>query len=430
MTAEVCILNRVGVALAADSAVAIGVDAHKIFTSADKLFQLSRVEPVGIMVYGNAVFADLPWETIIKEYRSSLGTKAFRRLGEYSHDFLKFISSNAALLTNADRDASVRNLVLQLYISVREDIRKNIDRAATSGSAVDAAQLPRIVGKSVQARLSRVRQAVLMRGLSVRERSAMKARMRSDIRSLQESVFGKLPMNPSTRADLTSLAFEMLSREYLSSQRSGIVIAGFGRSEYRPRLLSYELDGLVRRRLRLMAQQNISIGPGGQASSVVPFAQQEMVHTFMQGIDSNMFDSIQRSTKGALKDLRKLILDSVSKRSPQLARIVRRNSEKGTKDLVQRLFQQWHESCERLWGPVVSIVSTLPKDELAAMAESLVNLTKFRRRITPARETVGGPIDVAVITKGDGFVWVKRKHYFDPDLNPRVMSRLRGEGNI
>ena len=61
------------------------------------------------------------------------------------------------------------------------------------------------------------------------------------------------------------------------------------------------------------------------------------------------------------------------------------------------------------------------------MAEAFVNLTKFRRRITPERETVGGPIDVAVITKGDGFIWVKRKHYFDSELNPRVMARFLKE---
>jgi len=34
-----------------------------------------------------------------------------------------------------------------------------------------------------------------------------------------------------------------------------------------------------------------------------------------------------------------------------------------------------------------------------------------------ASETVGGPIDVAVISKGDGFIWIKRKHYFSPELN-------------
>ena len=33
-------------------------------------------------------------------------------------------------------------------------------------------------------------------------------------------------------------------------------------------------------------------------------------------------------------------------------------------------------------------------------------------------ETVGGPIDVAVISKGDGFIWIKRKHYFSTELNP------------
>ena len=70
-------------------------------------------------------------------------------------------------------------------------------------------------------------------------------------------------------------------------------------------------------------------------------------------------------------------------------------------------------------SPIISTVSILPKDELASMAEALVNLTSFKRRVTLDQETVGGPIDVAVISKGDGFVWIKRKHYFDASLNPQ-----------
>ncbi|WKZ36898.1 MAG: hypothetical protein QY332_03040 [Anaerolineales bacterium] len=72
--------------------------------------------------------------------------------------------------------------------------------------------------------------------------------------------------------------------------------------------------------------------------------------------------------------------------------------------------------------PIISTVASLPKDELAAMAESLVNLTSFKRRVSMDRETVGGPIDVAVISKGDGFVWIKRKHYFPSDLNHHFFS--------
>ena len=32
------------------------------------------------------------------------------------------------------------------------------------------------------------------------------------------------------------------------------------------------------------------------------------------------------------------------------------------------------------------------------------------------------PIDVAVISKGDGFIWIKRKHYFNPALNHQFFA--------
>jgi hypothetical protein len=75
------------------------------------------------------------------------------------------------------------------------------------------------------------------------------------------------------------------------------------------------------------------------------------------------------------------------------------------------------------------MVTSLPKDELAAMAEAFVNLTAFKRRITDSLETVGGPVDVAVISKGDGLVWVKRKHYFPADLNQHFFENYFREVN-
>ena len=77
---------------------------------------------------------------------------------------------------------------------------------------------------------------------------------------------------------------------------------------------------------------------------------------------------------------------------------------------------------DRFIQPVIRIVEGLPKSELAEMAESLVNLTSLRRHVTPDMETVGGPIDVAVISRGDGFIWIKRKHYFQPELNRHFFS--------
>ena len=56
------------------------------------------------------------------------------------------------------------------------------------------------------------------------------------------------------------------------------------------------------------------------------------------------------------------------------------------------------------------------------MAESLVNLTSFKRKVTMESETVGGPIDVAVISKGDGFIWIKRKQYFKAEFNQQFFA--------
>lgn len=60
-------------------------------------------------------------------------------------------------------------------------------------------------------------------------------------------------------------------------------------------------------------------------------------------------------------------------------------------------------------NPIVDIVETLPIEELADTAEALLNITSLKRKMSRSLETVGGPIDVALITKGDGFTWIKRK---------------------
>ena len=79
---------------------------------------------------------------------------------------------------------------------------------------------------------------------------------------------------------------------------------------------------------------------------------------------------------------------------------------------------------EKFIQPIVGSVKLLPKEELAIMAETLVSITSFKRKMVIGdAETVGGPIDVAVISKGDGLIWIKRKHYFAPELNQAYTNR-------
>jgi hypothetical protein len=92
MTAEVAIMNTLGLAMAADSAVTVGVGGGKIYNSADKLFALSKYHPVGIMIYGSSGIMGIAWEIIIKSYRDFLGNKSFDKLTEYHADFINYLS--------------------------------------------------------------------------------------------------------------------------------------------------------------------------------------------------------------------------------------------------------------------------------------------------------------------------------------------------
>ena len=42
---------------------------------------LSRYEPIGVIIYANASFMEIPMEIIIKQYKATLGNQSFPSLG-------------------------------------------------------------------------------------------------------------------------------------------------------------------------------------------------------------------------------------------------------------------------------------------------------------------------------------------------------------
>ena len=89
-----------------------------------------------------------------------------------------------------------------------------------------------------------------------------------------------------------------------------------------------------------------------------------------------------------------------------------------TSNVIEQIVQK---ARQQYWFPIMQSVATLPIEELALLAESLINITSLRRKVALDNNigTVGGPIDVAIISKCDGFIWLKRKHYFDRAYNPQ-----------
>lgn len=425
MTAEVGILNRVGVALAADSAVTIGQAADKIWTSADKLFQLSEADPVGIMVYGNAEFLSVPWETVIKCFRSCDGCTSRATVREYVDTFIRFLENNAEMFPDERRERESLAIVEGLWLSLREHCREELDREAEQRDGLEEHDVTAVLAREIASLTRIVRSKSRLPSFPPSLRRKIRNRYGESLLGLRGKIFGHLPLGRSSLNALVSIAVNTLARYMFSPASTGVVFAGFGAREHFPTLIELEVEGMCLGKVRYAEVKNIVIDED-QDASIVPFAQQEMVHSFMQGVDPELFNFLQRATSQVLHGFLETF-DRVFALLPALndgATEEVRELRARLGSVQEALFKDWDDQRSAHWRPVVMNIATLPKDELAAMAEAFVNLTKFRRRVSVERETVGGPIDVAVITKGDGFVWIKRKHYFDAILNPRFMARF------
>lgn len=180
---------------------------------------------------------------------------------------------------------------------------------------------------------------------------------------------------------------------------SGVVIGGYGSSELFPSLVSYEISYSFKDDIKMQLTNSNSVDLLNSDALIVPFAQSDMISTILTGMDPFMNEVVSQSIIG-LKDL------SIDVKN----------------DIINYISEQQKQ---QFINPILGVVRTLALPELANMAETLVNLTSFKRHITDSLETVGGPVDVLVISKGDGPIWINRKEYFDISKNLEYYNRKR-----
>jgi hypothetical protein len=204
------------------------------------------------------------------------------------------------------------------------------------------------------------------------------------------------------------------------------VVAGFGRREAFPVVTAISVLGIVEDTLVFRDDEGADMNanrPYSHTAAVLPFAQRDVVDAFLQGMDPHFYRLIHEYFRQLLDTWPPLLAEMFGhindERKRELQDRLSQAAEEALEDFHQRI--QNHIQKQHV-DPVLAVVEVLPKEELAAMAEAFVNLTSIKRKMSLDVETVGGPIDVAVISKGDGFIWIRRKHYFDPKLNPQFFE--------
>lgn len=426
MTAEIAIMNKTAIALAADSAVTItGKANQKIYNTVNKLFTLSKYHPVGIMVFGSADLMGIPWESIIKIYRSKLLDKSFPTLEDYGKDFKEFLDKNNPLFPEKVQDDYFEKMVLHYFKLIEKEINELVNEITIQRSKITQNEIKDVVNKSINKHFKLWEESITLSHLNKEYTNDILSKFNDYIDDCISNVFQKLPILKKCTEQLKSICCNLFYKDRFFSTHSGIVIAGFGEDDTFPVVNTFLVDAIINKRLKysIVPAKCEKISFTNNAT-IIPFAQSQNVATFLEGIDPNCKHVIYSYLTELFTNYPIKILENIKSTDDEEKDKISKKLISTTDSILKEFYQKIdYYIRENNVNPIINAVAFLPKDELASMAESLVNLTSFKQKVSMDSETVGGPIDVAIISKGDGFVWIRRKHYFEQELNQHYISK-------
>lgn len=421
MTTEIAIINRQGIALAADSAVTIG--REKVWKTANKIFSLSPYNDIGIMVYGNSSFIGFPWETLIKIFRSNTSSSKFQTVQNCTDSLIEFLASKE-LSREKYENLSVLEFCKDQIASIKYLVEKEKSIIGEDGAINESNFLQKLFSilEKVKSNYKQTKMEVLKKDFE--------SQFKTYIQECLQIEFPNQKITELITDSICSFCFEKYNRECMSTYSSGIVVTGFGNRELFPVLIDLTIDGKFKGKVRHWFNNINNLNQDDGYAGIIPFAQTDMCHLFMGGIATQFLEYLNVAISNTINErVRGLVEEYVQDQKDRLleqSRHVEINN-----DLIIKFNNEFSNYRQQLFvNPVLTVITSLPKEEMAAMAEAMVELTTLRRKMGHKIESVGGPTDVAIISKGDGFIWIKRKHYFELDYNMDYERRkaIQNEG--
>lgn len=416
MTAEIAILNRTALALAADSAATItGPGGSKTYDSAEKIFELCRHQPIGMMIYNNATFMGVPFDVVVRRFREENGELSFERVPDIWSVFHKYILSFPRDV--ADERDHLKQYAFRIFGHIRRAAGRALMAQITErafakrrGTLVAPDQL---IIELANHRRTNAEEHPLQGYLPELTFEEFAERYGEAVVEAGQIVFDGNPIEGAVRDALQLLMFALIRSRQPSGSSTGLVFGGFGTKDIFPTLHSVEIDGVYFGQSRVLSERTIDIDRRGETAAIVPFAQKDMPERFIFGLDEQFQARIEQIVEG--------IVAEIVRQKPRSFRAGQATAIKtAARQHLGKALEELKTSSEQ---KLMGVLNFMSKRELAEMAYSLVELTSRKRKFSDDQETVGGPIDVAVLSRNEGFIWIRRKHYFDANLNPGYFNR-------
>ena len=402
MTSEVLIMTPSAVAMAADSVVTI--NGNKTYEGVNKLFMLSKNPPMGIMIYNNANFIAIPFETLIKDFREQImDDETVNTVDDFRNKFKEY-------LENEPKKNNFPMLSLQDKIKIFTDHMvnevSNLDENTIDEWLIDNG------------------------GLDVFDEYKDIIFIDNDsLENFNNCLKDILPeLNSDKKVKLHEVLKNIFVQIMVLENYTGVAIVGFETDKLFPSCTLFKIRYIYEDKFIFDNVENDEVG-GKKGVIFAPLAQTDVIELFLTSLDTlteeqlkMYFNNMLNGYNNRLKDLVKSE-DSISDDDAEKVISILDKVQNKHSDFDKR-FDKFISGLKRNnRNPILNSIMFLPKDELSNLAESLINITSLKRKVQDGLETVGGDVDVAIITKGDGFIWTKRKHYFKPELNPHYFNR-------
>jgi len=436
VTTEIAVANQLGIALATDSAVTITSGSRrKVFNSADKLFELSGTFPVAIMVNGNMDCLGTPWEILVKEFRAKEGATPRGSIQKWASDFIAYVETNDPGAEDADGGyidrailaeiGAVQELIMFVVRQFVFEASRGKGHILTQGDL----NIRKVLDLVISIREKNFAEIDTAPTLKEIGHETLKEKYGQRIEQRIVEAFHGQELLEEEKAKLTAIVIEALLHSVESTTATGIVVAGYGADDLFPAIWSAEIDGRVVGKLKVSFESYTQLADCADGGMVTSFAQTDVIERLLRGADSRFVDRsagfIERAVRDSMKkgfeatEKKKLSKKALDERDKLIQEMADAARDEFTGDAAEAIKQNFSREFDQM-------IAMMPKQELIELAEALVSITAIERKATVDEGTVGGPVDVALITKHEGFVWIKRKHHFPKDLNPRYFWRRFG----
>ena len=365
------------------------------------------------MIFGSATLHSVPWEILIKDFRAEHSASSCDSLRGYAERLFEFVKAQEVLFPESIRRAVFVENALESALSIARVIGDYDD--VTNGSEPERIEKWRSRFKEVAISIDRHE---IPTPLTKEDIDAAVATYAAEIDARIRTSLKSSVLDETFVPRLAELGVRLMMKRYdVLFPWTGVVIGGYGAKDYFPSLEVHRCYGFLDRRF-LSRQEDSARIDHATPAVIMPFAMTSMIDTFRSGISPDVHNNVNEATRKGLHAFAEKLKARVGIAAPidGLDALVDEAVESHQESWYQPILHEHHV-------PMACVIDSIPVTEMAAMAKSLIELESLKERVTRPSESVGGAIDVAVISKHDGFVWVDRKHYFRPELNPRFFSR-------